>query len=266
MPKKVLIIEDRRENIVFIANNILKPEGYDVITARDGKIGLEKALTEQPDLIITDLKLPQMGGLEVLENLLEQDVHIPTIVMTFHGTEETAKQALRLGAKDYLIKPFTLDEMHEALERAFRAPSVSTGSQSQTNVAQLEQELARTKASLADREAELEQIGKQLSNSIGKAEAAEIAQRAAIWEEENARLNDLLAQTKESEGRAHALEEALLVQKDQLGKYQQEIQRLSEELNNISQAVRLMAQDMEHQRERLDVMIPRRKAKTTSEK
>ena len=264
MPKKVLIIEDRRENIVFIANNILKPEGYDVITARDGQMGLEKAQSENPDLIITDLKLPQLGGLEVLEKLLELGIHIPTIVMTFHGTEETAKQALRLGAKDYLIKPFTVNEMYEALERAFRTPPTSTGSPSQANVAELEQELARIKASLADREMELEQIGKQLTNSVGKAEVAEIAQRAAVWEEENARLNDLLAQTKESEGRAHALEEALLVQKKQLSKYQQEIQRFSEELNNISQAVRLMAQDMEHQIERLDVMIPRGKTKAKS--
>jgi DNA-binding response OmpR family regulator len=261
MSKKVLIIEDRRENIVFIANNILKPEGYEVVTARDGKIGLEKAQSENPDLIITDLKLPQLGGLEVMEKLLELDIHIPTIVMTFHGTEETAKKALRLGAKDYLIKPFTIDEMHEALGRAFKAPVVSSNPQEQTNVAELEQELARTKTSLADRESELEQIGKQLSNSIGKAEAAEIAQRAAVWEEENARLNDLLAQTKESEGRAAALEEALLTQKNQMSNYQQEIQRLSEELNNISQAVRLMAQDMEHQIGRLDVMIPRGKTK-----
>jgi len=264
MPKKVLIIEDRRENIVFIANNILKPEGYDVITARDGQMGLEKAQSENPDLIITDLKLPQLGGLEVLEKLLELDIHIPTIVMTFHGTEETAKQALRLGAKDYLIKPFTVNEMYEALERAFRTPAASTNSPSQANVAELEQELARVKASLADRETELEQIGKQLTNSVGKAEVAEIAQRAAVWEEENARLNDLLAQTKEAEGRAHALEEALLAQKNQLSKYQQEIHRFSEELNNISQAVRLMAQDMEHQIERLDVMIPRGKTKAKS--
>jgi DNA-binding response OmpR family regulator len=259
MAKKVLIIEDRRENIVFIANNILKPEGYEVVTARDGKMGLEKAQSENPDLIITDLKLPQLGGLEVMEKLLELDIHIPTIVMTFHGTEETAKQALRLGAKDYLIKPFTIDEMHAALERSFRSPAIAP---SQSNVAELEEELARTKASLTDRESELAQIGKQLSNSIGKAEAAEIAQRAAVWEEENARLNDLLAQTKESEGRATALEEALLTQKKQLNNYQQEIQRLSEELNNISQAVRLMAQDMEHQIERLDVMIPRGESKS----
>jgi DNA-binding response OmpR family regulator len=262
MPKKVLIIEDRRENIVFIANNILKPEGYEVITARDGSMGLEKAQTEHPDVIITDLKLPVLGGLEMMEKLVEQGIHIPTIVMTFHGTEETAKQALRLGAKDYLIKPFTIDEMYEALNRALRSPAVSADPQNATPVTKLEQELARVQAALKDRETELQQIGRQLSNSVGKAEVAEIAQRAAAWEEENARLNDLLAQTKEAEGRAHALEEALLVQKSQLGKYQQEMQRLAEELNNVSQAVRLMAQDMTHQIERLEVMMPRRKSKT----
>jgi DNA-binding response OmpR family regulator len=261
MPKKVLIIEDRRENIVFIANNILRPEGYDVITARDGSAGLEKAQTENPDLIITDLKLPQLGGLEMMEKLLEQNIHIPTIVMTFHGTEETAKQALRLGAKDYLIKPFTIDEMHQAIERAFKAPTTSADFHGQVRITELEQELSRAKAALADRETELEQIGKQLSNSVGKAELAEIAQRAAAWEEENARLNDLLAQTKEAEGRAYALEEALLAQKNQLSKYQKEMQRLSEELNNVSQAIRLMAQDMTHQIGRLEVMIPRDQAK-----
>ena len=86
MGRKVLIIEDRRENIVFIANNILRPEGWEVITARDGKLGLRKAIEEKPDLIITDLKLPTMHGLDVLEELIKRGFHIPTIVMTFHGS------------------------------------------------------------------------------------------------------------------------------------------------------------------------------------
>ena len=66
MTKKVLIIEDRRETLVFIANNILKPEGWEIITARDGELGLQKALEEKPNLIITDLKLPKMHGLDML--------------------------------------------------------------------------------------------------------------------------------------------------------------------------------------------------------
>jgi DNA-binding response OmpR family regulator len=118
MAKKVLVIEDRRENIVFIANNILKPEGWEVITARDGELGLQKAIEEKPDLIITDLKLPGMHGLDVLEALNKRGLHIPAIVMTFHGSEETAIRAFRLGAADYLIKPFNIEDMLAAVNRA----------------------------------------------------------------------------------------------------------------------------------------------------
>ncbi len=118
MARKVLVIEDRRENIVFIANNILKPEGWEVLTARDGELGLQKAIDEKPDLIITDLKLPGMHGLDVLEALNKRGLHIPAIVMTFHGSEETAIRAFRLGAADYLIKPFNIDDMLAAINRA----------------------------------------------------------------------------------------------------------------------------------------------------
>jgi DNA-binding response OmpR family regulator len=261
MSKKVLIIEDRRENIVFIANNILRPLGYEVITARDGEIGLEKAQTDKPDLIITDLKLPKLGGLEVLEQLNQKGITIPTIVMTFHGTEETAKQALRLGAKDYLIKPFTIEEMHDALNRAFKAAPAQVDAGDQAKIVQLEQELAQAKTALATRERQLEQVGKQLSNSIGKAEVAEIAHRAAAWEEDYARLNGVLAQTKETlieaENRARLMEDAVTAQKTQMTKYQQEMSRLGHELHNLSEAIRLMSQDMAHQTNRLDVLLPK---------
>ena len=185
MPK-VLIIEDRRENIVFIANNILKPQGYDVITAMDGQSGLIKAREERPDLIITDLKLPRMGGLEVLERLGKQDIHIPAIVMTFHGTEDTAVRALRLGARDYLIKPFTLEDMQAALDRALR-PATTGGSQpDDANCQQLAEELAQTRAALADREEQL----KRLST------ASQMAAKVPYLEQELARAMAALNQQR----------------------------------------------------------------------
>jgi len=61
--EKVLIIEDRRENIVHLANNVLRPHGYEVITAMDGQRGLQRALADRPDLIIMDLNMPKMDGL-----------------------------------------------------------------------------------------------------------------------------------------------------------------------------------------------------------
>ena len=102
--QKVLIIDDRREIIVFLANNILKPKGYDIITAMDGEKGLHKALEEKPDLIIMDLRMPKMNGLEVLAALREEQCHIPVILTTFHGSESVVVEAFRLGIKDYIIK------------------------------------------------------------------------------------------------------------------------------------------------------------------
>jgi two-component system NtrC family sensor kinase len=116
--KKVLIMDDKRENIVFLANKILRPSGYSVVTAMDGEKGLNKALEEKPDLIVMDLKMPKKTGLEVLEALREKGYDIPVIVMTFHGSEAAAVEAFRLGARDYIIKPFTVEEMLAAIERA----------------------------------------------------------------------------------------------------------------------------------------------------
>ncbi len=116
--EKILVIDDRRENLLFLANSILRPEGYDVITAIDGKQGLDKALAERPDLIITDLKMPRMSGLELMTSLRKKGVYIPVILTTFYGSEQAAIQAFRLGAKDYIIKPYEIPEMLESVERA----------------------------------------------------------------------------------------------------------------------------------------------------
>lgn len=183
---KVLIIEDRRENIVFIANNILKPQGYEIITAMDGQTGLIKAQKEEPDLIITDLKLPRMGGLEVLEHLNKKGIHIPAIVMTFHGTEDTAMRALRLGARDYLIKPFTIEEMQAALERALRS-TTGKNQQQDTKYKRLEQELAQARNALVEREEQLKRLSA----------ASQMAAKVPALEQELARTKDALAQQQD---------------------------------------------------------------------
>jgi len=97
---------------------ILKPNGYRYITAKNGEAGLQRALNEEPDLIIMDQRMPRMTGLEVLAALEKTQADIPVILMTFHGSEETAVLAFRLGAKDYIIKPFDTEEMLGAIDRA----------------------------------------------------------------------------------------------------------------------------------------------------
>ena len=95
--KTVLVIEDRRENIVFLANNVLRPYGYDIITAMDGQRGLERAMQDKPDLIIMDVNLPHMNGLQVLEALRRQENTCPVVVSTFYDSEQVRRTALRGG-------------------------------------------------------------------------------------------------------------------------------------------------------------------------
>lgn len=116
--EKILVVDDRQENLLFLADSVLRPEGYHVITAIDGKQALDKALAEKPDLIITDLKMPRLTGLEMMAALRKASANIPVILTTFYGSEQTAIEAFRLGARDYIIKPYDMGEMLESVERA----------------------------------------------------------------------------------------------------------------------------------------------------
>lgn len=118
--EKVLVIDDRIDNIRFLREYVLEPHGYQVIEAQNGLDGLKLAMDADnpPDLIISDIMMPKMGGLELLERLRQEGIDTPAILMTFHGSEETAVQAFRLGAQNYIIKPFAIDEMLTAVDRA----------------------------------------------------------------------------------------------------------------------------------------------------
>ena len=116
--ERVLVVDDSPENRSFIANYVLEPNGYQPLTASDGERGLELALQESPDLILLDLQMPKMDGVQVLEALHDKGSDIPVILMTFHGSEELAVQVFRMGVKDYVIKPFEVDELLAVMERA----------------------------------------------------------------------------------------------------------------------------------------------------
>jgi signal transduction histidine kinase/DNA-binding response OmpR family regulator len=114
----VLVVDDREDNLTFLHEYVLEPNGYQLIKAHNGVQALEILQEQHVDLIISDLVMPQMGGLELLETLREKGLEIPVILMTFHGSEGTAVRAFRLGARDYIIKPFAIDEMLDAIDRA----------------------------------------------------------------------------------------------------------------------------------------------------
>ena len=116
--EKVLVINDKKDAVQLMTESVLRPHGYYYIVANNGEEGFRLALEKEPDLIITDMRTSRMSGLEILKALQAERRDIPVILMTLYGSEETAVQAFRLGAKDYIIKPFTVEEMLEAIDRA----------------------------------------------------------------------------------------------------------------------------------------------------
>ncbi len=115
--ERILIIDDAAENREFIADYILQPNGYIALTAKDGREGLEMARKHRPDLILLDLQMPRMNGIEFLQAMLADNLQSPVILMTFYGSEEIAVEVYRLGVRDYIKKPFSVDEMLMAIER-----------------------------------------------------------------------------------------------------------------------------------------------------
>ena len=116
--ERVLVIDDSEEIRTILREMILGPNGYQVATAQDGQEGIEYALREHPDLILTDVNMPRMTGIEVLQKLREAQYEWPVILMTFHGSEDIAVQAFRLGVRDYIRKPFEVEEVLTIVERA----------------------------------------------------------------------------------------------------------------------------------------------------
>jgi two-component system NtrC family sensor kinase len=116
--ERVLVIDDGKDIRDFLVDSVLVPNGFEVLLARDGADGLQKALDEEPDFIILDMQMPRLSGLEVLRSLAERGLKIPSILITAHGSEQLAVDAFRAGACDYLIKPFEAEEILAAIARA----------------------------------------------------------------------------------------------------------------------------------------------------
>lgn len=119
--KKILVIDDLPEN-VFILQDRLIQEGYEVITAYDGNEGLEKANEVLPDLILLDVMMPDISGFEVCKILTnnEKTKHIPIILVTAKASAEDTKEGLEAGAFDYIKKPFNRIELMARVKSALK--------------------------------------------------------------------------------------------------------------------------------------------------
>jgi DNA-binding response OmpR family regulator len=120
---RILLIEDEPDLRAGLQHN-LELEGYSIDTAADGKQGLRKALQENPALILLDLMLPVLPGIEVLRQLRAAGHGTPVIILSAKGQDRDKVQGLELGADDYLTKPFTLSELTARIRAVLRRTQV----------------------------------------------------------------------------------------------------------------------------------------------
>ncbi|MDT8307072.1 MAG: GAF domain-containing protein, partial [Anaerolineae bacterium] len=114
----ILVVDDSQEIARHLGEFLLPTLGHRAIVALDGREGLRLIEEEHPDLVMLDLNLPEMTGLDVLEAMARLSIEIPVILMTGYGSEKSAIEAFRLGIKDYLVKPFTVEEVSGTIHRA----------------------------------------------------------------------------------------------------------------------------------------------------
>ena len=124
MPK-ILVIDDEK-SIRNTLKEILSYEHYDVHEAGDGLEGIKMAEKEKYDVVLCDIKMPKMDGLEALEKLLEKNSEVPVVMISGHGTVETAVEALKKGAFDYISKPLDLNRMLVTIRNAMERNSLIT--------------------------------------------------------------------------------------------------------------------------------------------
>lgn len=121
----ILVVEDK-ETMAEMLGQALQAEGHQVITARDGREGLQKFREAKPDVVVSDLKLPHKSGLDVLETIKEHNPRIPVILMTAYGTIETAVKAVKEGAYDFITKPFDPDHLIHLINKALEKQRLVT--------------------------------------------------------------------------------------------------------------------------------------------
>ncbi len=107
----LILVVDDEERVRDSVRVILTDEGFAVIEAPDGENALAKAVTDNPDVILLDIWMPGIDGLEVLQSIKQQDESLPVIIMSGHGDIETAVKATKLGAFDFLEKPLSIDRL-----------------------------------------------------------------------------------------------------------------------------------------------------------
>ena len=116
---RILVVEDDLAILSGLSMN-LRYEGYEVSQAQDGRTGLQKAVDERPDLVVLDVMLPEMNGYEVVRELRRRGSDLPVVIVSAKGGETDKIAGLDLGADDYVVKPFGLQELLSRIKAVLR--------------------------------------------------------------------------------------------------------------------------------------------------
>jgi two-component system, OmpR family, response regulator len=116
-PLKILLVDDETDFAVTLAER-LRLRGLAVETAFDGEQALEKIEQDLPQIVVLDVMMPGLGGMEVLQRVREDHPHLPVILLTGHGSTRDGIEGMKMGAFDYLMKPIKIEELVEKIEEA----------------------------------------------------------------------------------------------------------------------------------------------------
>src|SRR5919112_2034998 len=118
MMKTSILVVDDDENLRWVTQTQLEDAGYEVVASPDGEAALRSLNGRRPDLVLTDLKMPGMSGMDLLKRIRAIDSEIPVLMITAFGTIQSAVEAVKNGAYDYLTKPFDYEELVLSVKRA----------------------------------------------------------------------------------------------------------------------------------------------------
>lgn len=147
---KILIVEDEPEMVVGLRDNFTF-EGYQVLVANDGEAGVETALTSKPDLVVLDVMLPRLSGLDVCRRLRRQGFSAPILMLTARGQEIDKVVGLEVGADDYITKPFSIRELIARIRAHLRRAANSMGTIGSYAFADVEIDFGKYQATKAGR-------------------------------------------------------------------------------------------------------------------
>lgn len=122
-PAVTILVIDDEADIGILIQELLQPEGYRILTVRDGEQGIARNRDIDPDLIILDLKMPKMGGIETLKIIRKTDPEVRVVILTGYGDIQSVREALALGVCEYVAKPFEGQTLRRVVKEALASRS-----------------------------------------------------------------------------------------------------------------------------------------------